>query len=90
MEVRPVGVLNMVDQDEPDQKCWPYRTATPGSTKYTPSSSFSLTSGGRSSTFFTIYKELEGKRTEMRGWKGPQEAREAIQRSRERYLELHP
>jgi inorganic pyrophosphatase len=36
--------------------------------------------------FFTIYKELEGKRTEMRGWKGPREAREAIRASRERYL----
>jgi inorganic pyrophosphatase len=40
--------------------------------------------------FFAIYKELEGKRTEMKGWKGTREAREVIRRSRERYLEAHP
>ena len=39
--------------------------------------------------FFAIYKELEGKRTVMKGWKGPREGREVIRRSRERYLEAH-
>ena len=37
--------------------------------------------------FFTIYKELEGKKTAMKGWRGPREARETIRRSRERYVE---
>ena len=37
--------------------------------------------------FFTIYKELEDKRTEMRGWRGPREARELIRRCRDRYLD---
>ena len=36
--------------------------------------------------FFTIYKELEGKKTEIRGWRGPKEARVTIQDSRRRYL----
>jgi inorganic pyrophosphatase len=39
--------------------------------------------------FFTIYKELEKKRTEMRGWRGPREARDAIRRCRDRYLETN-
>ena len=34
-------------------------------------------------------EELEGKRTEMKGWKGPREAREVIRRSRARYLATH-
>ena len=38
--------------------------------------------------FFAIYKELEGKRTEMLGWQGPKEAREAIVKSRNRYLDI--
>ena len=37
--------------------------------------------------FFTIYKELEGKVTEMQGWGGPPEARKAILDSRQRYQE---
>ena len=36
--------------------------------------------------FFEIYKELEGKKTEMKGWKGPKEARHAVVESRNRYL----
>ena len=39
--------------------------------------------------FFSIYKELEGKVTMMEGWGGPREARKAITKCRERYLELH-
>jgi len=38
--------------------------------------------------FFSIYKELEGKRTEMLGWKGPRDARDLIRICRQRYLEL--
>ena len=37
-----------------------------------------------------VQGELEGKRTEMKGWKGPREARDIIRRSRERYQEVHP
>ena len=36
--------------------------------------------------FFTIYKELEDKKTEIKGWLGPRETRQAILDSRNRYL----
>jgi inorganic pyrophosphatase len=74
ISVRPVGVLAMVDQDEPDEKVlavFPHKLR-------------------ELEHFFAIYKELEGKRTVMKGWQGPRQAREAIRRARERYLELHP
>ena len=35
--------------------------------------------------FFAIYKELEGKRTEMRGWRGPREARDLIRHPAQHY-----
>jgi inorganic pyrophosphatase len=38
--------------------------------------------------FFEIYKELEGKKTQMKGWKGPKEARHAVVESRDRYLQM--
>ena len=39
--------------------------------------------------FFTIYKELEGKRTEIRGWQDLAAAQRVIHAARERYLKTH-
>jgi inorganic pyrophosphatase len=39
--------------------------------------------------FFTIYKELEGKRTETGGWRNAAEARGLIIAGRERFLTKH-
>ena len=39
--------------------------------------------------FFTIYKELEGKHTEMHGWQGAREARETIVAARGHYVSTH-
>jgi inorganic pyrophosphatase len=38
--------------------------------------------------FFAIYKELEGRVTQMHGWGGPREARKTIMDCRARYLEV--
>jgi inorganic pyrophosphatase len=37
--------------------------------------------------FFTIYKELEGRKTATLGWGGPGDARKAIREGRKKYLE---
>ena len=89
IEVRPVGVLNMVDQDELDQKILavPYRS--PRSQEIHDIEQVAPHVRREIEHFFTIYKELEEKRTEMRGWDGPKEACEAVRRSRERYLKGH-
>jgi inorganic pyrophosphatase len=36
--------------------------------------------------FFSVYKSLEGKRTEVLGWKDRESAYEAIRASHERFL----
>ena len=76
IEVRPVGLLNMVDNDERDQKILAVPTRNP---RYDQIHTLEH--------FFTIYKELEGKITMMQGWGGPREARKAIMECRQRYLE---
>jgi inorganic pyrophosphatase len=90
MLVRPVGVLAMVDQDEPDEKILavPYRN--PRFDQVHTIDQVFQHNLREIEHFFTIYKELEGKRTEMRGWRGPREARDVIRKSRERYMEAHP
>ena len=89
IEVRPVGVLNMVDSDQKDQKILAVPNRNPRYDQiHTIDQVFPHTLR-ETEHFFTIYKELEGKRTKMKGWLGPREAREVIRRSRDRYLAAH-
>jgi inorganic pyrophosphatase len=88
IEVRPVGILNMVDNDERDQKVLAVPTKNPRYDQiHTMDQIFSHVKR-EIEHFFTIYKELEGKVTRMEGWGGPREARKAISDCRDRYLEL--
>jgi len=88
IEVRPVGVLNMVDGTEHDQKILAVPTRNPRYDQiHTMDQIFSHVRR-EIEHFFSIYKELEGKVTTMEGWGGPREARKAITDCRQRYLEL--
>ncbi len=90
IEVRPVGVLNMVDGDQPDQKVLGVPTKNPRYDQiHTMDQIFSHVRR-EIEHFFSIYKELEGKITTMEGWGGPREARKVISECRQRYLALHP
>lgn len=87
IEVRPVGILNMVDAEEGDQKVLAVPTRNPRYDQiHTMDQIFSHVRR-EIEHFFTIYKELEGRVTRMEGWGGPREARKAIMDSRARYLE---
>jgi inorganic pyrophosphatase len=88
IEVRPVGILNMVDSEEGDQKVLAVPTRNPRYDQiHTMDQIFSHVRR-EIEHFFTIYKELEGRLTRMEGWGGPREARREIMASRQRYLEL--
>lgn len=89
IEVRPVGILNMVDNDERDQKILAVPTRNPRFDQIHTMDQIFAHIRREIEHFFAIYKELEGKVTEMRGWGGPPEARKAILESRQRYLERH-
>ncbi len=89
IEVRPVGVLNMVDGNEGDQKILSVPNRNPRYDQiHTMDQIFSHVRR-EIEHFFSIYKELEGKVTTMEGWGGPREARKAINECRQRYLDLH-
>ncbi len=75
--VRPVGVLEMVDQNEPDQKVLAAPNRNPRFDQIHTIDQVFPHNLREIEHFFTIYKELEGKRTEMRGWRGPRLARPA-------------
>jgi inorganic pyrophosphatase len=87
ISVRPVGLLDMVDQEEPDQKILAVPNKNPRFDQIHTIDQVFPHKLREIEHFFAIYKELEGKHTEMRGWKGPREARDLIRICRERYLE---
>jgi inorganic pyrophosphatase len=85
MEVRPVGVLEMLDQGVRDEKVLAVVSNDP---RYTEVSSYTdiYTHILREvEHFFSIYKDLEGKRTKTIAWHDQQEARRVILDSRERF-----
>ena len=84
--VRPLGMLDMLDQKEPDQKLLAVPNRNPRFDVWRSIDDVLPHVLREIEHFFTIYKELEGKKTEIRGWKGPDEAREILRAGRERYL----
>ncbi len=87
MYVRPVGILNMIDSSERDQKILAVPTRNPRFEQIHTIDQVFPHTRREIEHFFTIYKELEGKRTVMEGWGGPKEARKAILESRQSYME---
>ena len=87
ISVRPVGVLDMVDDDEADQKILAVPNKNPRFDQIHTMDQVFPHKLREIEHFFAIYKELEGKRTDMRGWRGPREARDLIRLCRDRYLQ---
>jgi len=88
IEVRPVALLNMVDSSVGDQKIISVPTRNPRFDQIHTIDQIFAHIRREIEHFFTIYKELEGKLTEMRGWGDPREARKVIVDSRKRFLDL--
>ena len=87
IEVRPVGVLNMVDNDENDQKILAVPNRNPRYDQIHTMDQIFPHVRREIEHFFAIHKELEGRVTQMHGWGGPIEARKTIVESRNRYLD---
>jgi inorganic pyrophosphatase len=85
MTVRPVGMLEMVDQGKEDEKILAVGTNNPlykdmrDYTKLYPHLLREI------EHFFTVYKELEAKTTKIVGWQGAERAKAAVIECRERY-----
>jgi inorganic pyrophosphatase len=87
ISVRPVGLLDMIDDDEPDQKILAVPNKNPRFDQIHTIDQVFPHKLREIEHFFAIYKELEGKKTQMRGWRGPKEARDLIRTSRESFLQ---
>jgi inorganic pyrophosphatase len=84
---RPIGLFEMLDQGVPDEKILAYATGNPRFSSiqnYTDVQPHILLEVEH---FFSIYKDLEGKRTKVLGWKDRDAAHTIIQSSHQRFPE---
>jgi len=82
---RPIGLFEMLDQGVPDEKILAYATGNPRFSSINNYSDAMPHVLREVEHFFSVYKNLEGKRTEVLGWKDREAAFEAIRRSHERF-----
>ncbi len=78
MEVRPIGVLQMVDQGKRDEKILAVAQSDPLYRQVNDASEVPQHLLRQIEHFFSIYKYLEDKRTEIAGWGDAEEARKII------------
>lgn len=86
IDVRPIGLLDMSDENGIDKKVLAVPKSNPRFEQIHTIDQLAPHVRREIEHFFTIYKELEGKQTRLRGWHGPKEARDAIIHSRDCFL----
>jgi inorganic pyrophosphatase len=78
MEVRPIGVLDMLDQGVHDEKLLAVAKSNPRYKDVLNDSDIYPHILREITHFFSIYKDLEGKRVETKGWQDASFARNLI------------
>jgi inorganic pyrophosphatase len=85
MEVRPIGVLRMIDQGRKDEKILCVAESDPLYREIHDCDQVFPHQLREIEHFFAIYKNLEGKKTELAGWGNAQAAREIIVEGKKRF-----
>src|ERR1700728_5298847 len=84
-EVRPIGVLDMIDQGQGDEKILCVGAGNPRYDNVNNYSEIYPHILKEITHFFSIYKDLEGKRVEIKGWKDAEAGRRAVTDSAKRF-----
>jgi inorganic pyrophosphatase len=87
MQVRPIGLLKMLDQGVLDEKVLAVGNKNPRYTDVWNYSEIYPHMLKEITHFFSIYKDLEGKRVEIKGWHDASQARESVMKAARAYRE---
>ena len=90
MTVRPIGALRMTDQGSEDEKILGVGLNNPIYKSLNDYSELYPHLLLEIEHFFSVYKELEAKRTRIKGWEDAESARKIVSESQERYLKQNP
>ncbi|HVX41950.1 MAG TPA: inorganic diphosphatase [Gemmatimonadaceae bacterium] len=89
IDVRPLGVLRMLDRGEPDDKILAVPLHDPYYEEYFDIADIPSHQLREVEYFFLTYKDLEGKRVQIRGWEKSEIAMRVIMESIKRYDEAY-
>jgi inorganic pyrophosphatase len=84
-KARPVGLFEMLDQGVPDEKVVAFALGNPRAASIVNYTDVMPHVLREIEHFFSVYKNLEGKRTEVLGWKDRDAAYATIRTSHERF-----
>ena len=85
IDVRPIGVLRMNDRGEPDDKILAVALRDPYYEEFFDIADIPQHVLKEVEYFFSTYKDLEGKRVQIRGWEKSDVAMRVISESIDRY-----
>ncbi len=85
IEARPIGLLKMVDKGEPDDKILCVPVDDPRFNEVKDISGIQKHVLNEIAHFFEVYKALEGKKVDIKGWHGVKKAQEIIKQCVERF-----
>jgi inorganic pyrophosphatase len=85
IDVRPIGVLKMLDRGEPDDKILGVPLHDPSQAEFFDIADIPQHMLREIEYFFTTYKDLEGKRVQAAGWEKSERAVQIVQESIDRY-----
>ena len=86
-EVRPIGVLEMIEKGQGDEKILAVGEGNPRYNDVNEYSEIYPHILREITHFFSIYKDLEGKRVEVRGWRDSAYAKTVITLAQQRYID---
>ena len=89
IDVRPIGVLNMLDRGEPDDKILAVPMHDPYHHEFFDIADIPQHLLKEVEYFFATYKDLEGKRVQIRGWQKSEVAMRIVNESIARYDETY-
>ncbi len=89
MEVRPIGVLEMTDQGKGDEKVLCVGEGNPRYNDVHEYSQIYPHMLKEITHFFSIYKDLEGKRVDVRGWRDAVFAKQTVLHAQQRFIDAN-
>jgi inorganic pyrophosphatase len=89
IDVRPIGVLMMLDRGEPDDKILAVPSNDPYYSEYFDIADIPQHYLREVEHFFRIYKDLEGRRVQTVGWEKSEKAMRVIKDSIARYADVY-
>lgn len=88
-DAQPIGLFRMVDQGANDEKILAYAIGNPRFQGTTDLSQVQPHILKEIEHFFSVYKALEGKETNVLGWGSLEDAKQLIDRCHARFVEAH-